>query len=66
MSWIYLGRFMEKPLFSWARPWSATRDKLRNSLATRVGRLWYDYEIFSARAARMRWVRDKSHKAANS
>ena len=31
---------MEKPLFSWARPWSATRDKLRNSLATRVGRLW--------------------------
>ena len=32
-----------RPLFTlWygARPWSATRDKLRTSLTTRVGRLW--------------------------
>ena len=44
---------MEKPLFSWARPWSATRDKLRNSLATRVGRLWRD----RTQSARQGWQR---------
>ena len=43
---------MEKPLFSWARQWSATRDKLRTSLTTRVGRLWPSYQITASPALR--------------